>query len=157
MLFSIQNGGGGGTPKRYSFRQSTLVARPGLPDLPHARQRKTKATTDHPSSTAPMTVVRQPMEIVEEEIAEIHQSMREEDARWASSPPMPLVSKSGEYLSSTENFADLKEAIGLGKPSSQGQVAKASHLGQLRSVSAQVRAGSKRDREGTNDSDDATP
>ena len=54
-----------------------------------------------------MTVVRQPMEIVEEEIAEIHQSMREEDARWASSPPMPLVSKSGEYLSSTENFRKL--------------------------------------------------
>ncbi|KAF8328037.1 hypothetical protein F5887DRAFT_1083303 [Amanita rubescens] len=130
--------------KRYTFRETTLHARPALPDLPRPRQTQAKVTAC-PSSSAPMVLDEAPAadEAADpmEEIADIQKSLRAEDAQWTNSLPMPHVKKIARTI-------NLMATIGRGKPSSSKEAS-----GLLRSASDEVRAGSKRNIEGVSDAD----
>ncbi|KAF8337274.1 hypothetical protein F5887DRAFT_1078197 [Amanita rubescens] len=121
--------------RRYGLRATTLTAHPGLPDLSPSRRNRTDATTRRHRSRAPDKEDKT-RNLSDPEVAAILQSMRNEDAKLKDSIPMPPGAKT----------------VGLGKPSSR-EVAEAS--GQPRSTSAEVRAGSKRGREGMGDVNNA--
>ncbi|KAF8336127.1 hypothetical protein F5887DRAFT_1078857 [Amanita rubescens] len=137
------------TGRRYGFRQTTLHARPALPDLPRSRRTVTAGRSSFSEPTALAKGADRMDETADEiadpmdEISDMRRNLRAEDTQWTNSLPMPHVEK----ITCNNNLA---ATIGQGKPPS-GRASV-----QPRSASDGVlRAGSKRNLEDVSDADNA--
>jgi hypothetical protein len=156
FLHLIQNGNAKET-RPYGFRQSTLIARSAEPgqlnptqNRPNSRSQNAVDKNSHTQNAVDKTT--------KDFVKEVAQQLQEKDGD--SAPSMPPVSKSKNmsssdnsvnagsmYLPFHETLTHRKKAIGLGNPSTTGDVE------MVRTASG----GIKRNREGVNDVDDTAP